>query len=374
MGELFESTTINSMNLANRFVRSATWEGLATPDGYATERLTNLLVDLARGRVGLIISSHAYVDAEGIAAPGQMALYDDRYVPAMKEMFDKIHRAGGKIAVQINHGGRYALKLPNVVRIGPSVIEHKGEIQCKEMTGADIAKLVTQFGEAARRAKEAGGDGVQIHAAHGYLVSQFLSPFSNKRTDAYGGPVVNRARLLLEAVQSMRKAVGAGFPIMVKLNSQDYLEGGYTVEDMLEVASLLEKAGVDAIEMSGGNHVAGIFGEFFPARKLKAKGDEVPPYYIEAAQRYKKTIPVPLMLVGGVRSFEWASRIVSEGIADYVSLSRPLIREPGLVKRWEMGDRADSTCISDNGCFNPGLKGEGIYCTVEALERKRAEG
>jgi 2,4-dienoyl-CoA reductase-like NADH-dependent reductase (Old Yellow Enzyme family) len=107
---------------------------------------------------------------------------------------------------------------------------------------------------------------------------------------------------------------------------------------------------------------------------LKARGDEVPPYYIEAAQLYKKTIHVPLMLVGGVRSLDWASRIVSKGIADYVSLSRPLIREPGLIRRWESGDRGDSTCISDNGCFNPGLKGEGIYCTVEALERKRAEG
>jgi 2,4-dienoyl-CoA reductase-like NADH-dependent reductase (Old Yellow Enzyme family) len=374
MGELFESTTINGMKLANRFVRSATWEGLATADGYTTERLTRLLVDLAKGRVGLIISSHAFVDAEGIAAPGQMALYDDRYIPAMKEMFSEVHRAGAKIAVQLNHGGRYALKLPGVVRIGPSVIEHKGEIQCKGMTTADIEKLVSQFGQAASRAKEAGGDGVQIHAAHGYLVSQFLSPFSNKRTDAYGGAVANRARLLLEVVQSIRTAVGSGFPLFVKLNSQDYLEGGYTVEDMLEVASMLEKAGVDAIEMSGGNHVAGIFGEFFPARKQKANiGDELP-YYLEAARRYKDNIHVPLMLVGGVRSFEWASRIVSEGIAEYVSLSRPLIREPGLVKRWELGDRADSTCISDNGCFNPGLKGEGIYCTVEALERKRVEG
>ena len=374
MADLFESTTINGMTLKNRFARSATWEGLATPDGYATDRLTNLMVGLAKGGVGLIITSHAYVDAEGIAAPGQMALYDDRYIPGMRQMFEKVHGAGGKIVIQLNHGGRYALKAPSVVRIGPSVIEHKGEMQCREMTEADISRLVAQFGIAAQRAKEAGGDGVQIHAAHGYLVSQFLSPFSNKRTDAYGGPVMNRARLLLEVVQSIRKAVGAGFPLLVKLNSQDYLEGGYTVEDMLDVAAMLENGGVDAIEMSGGNHVAGIFGEFFPARKQKSKSGEEPPYYLEAARLYKEKIRVPLMLVGGVRSFDWASRIVKDGIADYVSMSRPLIREPGLIKRWELGDRRDSTCISDNGCFNPGLKGEGIYCTVDALERKRAEG
>jgi 2,4-dienoyl-CoA reductase-like NADH-dependent reductase (Old Yellow Enzyme family) len=325
---------------------------------------------LAEGKVGLIVTSHAYIDPEGIAAPGQLALYADAYIPAFAEMINKIHDAGGKIAVQINHGGRYALKIPNAVRLGPSVIEHKGEIQCREMTETDIRKMVSQFGESARRAKSAGADAVQIHAAHGYLASQFLSPFSNKRTDVYGGPVANRARFLIEAVQAIRKAVGDAFPVLVKLNSQDYLEGGYTVEDMLEVAFMLEKATVDAIEMSGGNHVAGIFGEFFPARKLKGKGDESP-YYLDAARRYRERIHVPLMLVGGIRTFDWALRIVSDGIADYVSLSRPLIREPGMIKRWESGDKADSTCISDNGCFNPGLKGEGIYCTVEAQERKR---
>jgi 2,4-dienoyl-CoA reductase-like NADH-dependent reductase (Old Yellow Enzyme family) len=370
MTELFEPTVINGMTLTNRFVRSATWEGLATPEGYATEALTRLLVTLAEGRVGLIITSHACVSPEGLAAPGQLGIYTDGHVPALAELVGKVHAAGGKIALQVSHGGRYALKLQDVVRIGPSTIESKGETQCKEMTEREIENMVSHFAEAARRAKMAGFDALQIHAAHGYLVSEFLSPYFNKRTDTYGGPAANRAKFLLNIVGAMRREVGDGFPLLVKLNSQEFLEGGYTVEDMLAVASLLEEASINAIEMSGGHHVQGIFGEFFPARPTKAKTEERP-YYLDEARLYKKKIRVPLMLVGGIRSLDWARRIAADGYADYVSLSRPLIREPGLIARWQSGDSARATCISDNGCFKPGLEGKGIYCTVDAKERGR---
>ena len=369
MTELFEPTVLNNMRLANRFVRSATWEGLATPEGYATEGLTKLLTDLARGKVGLIITSHAYVSPGGQAAPRQLGIYTDGHVPSLKEMVDKVHDAGGKIALQVSHGGRYALKFPDVVRIGPSTIESKGEIQCKEMTEREILGMVSHFADAARRAKAAGFDAIQIHAAHGYLVSEFLSPYFNKRTDSYGGSVAYRAKFLLSIVRAMRPEVGGRFPLLVKLNSQEFLEGGYTVEDMLEVASLLEQAGIDAMEMSGGNHVEGIFGAFFPARKAKP-GMEESPYYLAEARRYKEKIRVPLMLVGGIRSIGWAERVVSEGYADYVSLCRPLIREPGLIERWQSGDAANATCVSDNGCFKPALEGKGICCTVAAQERE----
>jgi 2,4-dienoyl-CoA reductase-like NADH-dependent reductase (Old Yellow Enzyme family) len=368
MAELFETTVLNGVALSNRFIRSATWEGLAAPGGYATDELGRLLMGLAQGKVGLIITGHAYVSPEGQAAPGQLGIHTDGYVPLLKEMVDKVHDAGGKIAVQVSHGGRYALKLPNVVRIGPSAIESRGEIQCKEMTEEEIHRVVAQFAEAARRAKTAAFDAIQIHAAHGYLLSEFLSPFFNKRTDAYGGSVSNRAKFLLEVVHAVRQEVGDRFPVLVKLNSQEFLEGGFTVEDMLEVASFLGNAAVDAIEMSGGNHVTGIFGEFFPARKDRPKGEEGP-YYLDEARRYKERVKVPLMLVGGIRSFEWARRLVSEGIADYVSLCRPLIREPGLIKRWKSGDTTKSACVSDNGCFSPALKGEGVYCTVAAKHK-----
>jgi 2,4-dienoyl-CoA reductase-like NADH-dependent reductase (Old Yellow Enzyme family) len=368
--DLFEATVINGMTLANRFVRSATWEGLASAEGFATEDLAMFLLNLARGNVGLIITGHAYVSPEGQAAPRQLAVYTDGHVSSLKEMVGKIHDAGGKIALQISHGGRYALKFPDVVRLGPSAVESRGKTQCREMTVEEIHRMTGQFAEAGRRAKAAEFDAVQLHAAHGYLLSEFLSPFFNKRTDAYGGPVRNRARLLLEVVAAVRREVGSAFPVLVKLNSQEFLQGGATLEDMLEVASLLEKAGVDAIEMSGGNHVEGIFGEFFPARTGKPKGDDVP-YYLGEARRYKEKIHVPLLLVGGIRSYEWARRILLEGCADYISLSRPLIREPGLINRWKSGDTARSACISDNGCFKPGLNGEGVFCTVAAQKGAR---
>jgi len=371
--ELFEHTILNGMTLANRFVRSATWEGLATTDGFATESLSNLLVDLARGSVGLIITGHAYVSPEGQAAPNQLGIHTDAPVSSLKEMVGKIHNTGGKVAIQISHGGRFALNLPNVVRLGPSTLESKGKIQCREMTVGEIHRITGQFVEAGRRAKVAEFDAVQIHAAHGYLLSEFLSPFFNNRTDAYGGPIRNRVRFLLEVVDAVRREVGSAFPVLVKLNSQEFLHGGYTVIDMLEVASLLEKAGVDAIEMSGGNHVAGIFGEFFPARKRKPKGEEVP-YYLSEARLYKDRIHLPLMLVGGIRSYEWAMRILSGGYADYISLSRPLIREPGLINRWKSGDTVRSACISDNGCFKPALNGQGVFCTVAAEKGEQDPG
>ncbi|MCX8022461.1 MAG: NADH:flavin oxidoreductase [Syntrophorhabdaceae bacterium] len=364
MGGLFDVTKINGMILQNRFVRSATWEGLATVDGYVTERLTDFMVNLAKGGVGLIITGHAYIVPEGIAAPNQLGLYSDRHMMSLKGMIERVHDAGGKIGVQISHGGRYALKSADSVRLGPSTMEGRGEVQCRAMEVAEIVDVVTKFKEAAGRAKAAGADAVQIHAAHGYLLSQFLSPYFNRREDEYGRDVKGRAKILIDVVRAIRKEVGEGFPILVKLNSQDYLEGGYTVEDMLEVASMLEEASTDAIELSGGNHVAGVYGEFFPARKRTKDKSGNTPYYLEEAKRYKSRISVPLMLVGGIRSFDWAERLISEGISDYVSLSRPLIREPGLIKRWASGDREDSGCISDNGCFRPALEGEGVRCVV----------
>jgi len=367
MAEVFDRTVVNGLVLSNRFVRSATWEGLAAPGGYGTEELGRLWRRLARGNVGLIITGHAYVSPEGQAAPAQLGIHTDGHVPSLKEMVDQVHTAGGKIAVQVSHGGRYGLKLPSAVRIGPSTLESKGEVQCKEMTEEEIHKAVTQFAAAARRAKAASFDAIQIHAAHSYLLSEFLSPFFNKRTDAYGGPVSQRAAFLLEVVRAVRKEVGEKFPVLVKLNSQDFLEGGFTVEEMLEVAFLLGDASVDAIEMSGGHHVEGIFGQFFPARKGRPKGEEKP-YYLDEARRYKEKVQAPLMLVGGIRSLEWARRVVSEGIADYVSLCRPLIREPGLIDRWKSGDTAKSACVSDNDCFNPALKGEGVCCTAAAKQ------
>jgi 2,4-dienoyl-CoA reductase-like NADH-dependent reductase (Old Yellow Enzyme family) len=369
MPGLFEGSTIKGLSLPNRFVRSATWEGMAGDDGSCTGKLVNLMVELARGEVGLIITGHSFVSREGQAGPWQLGVYSDDLLPGLACMVDAVHRAGGKIILQLAHAGYYgANHLTGLEPLGPSILELVDAPQCRMMTKEDIQIVCTAFARAARLAKRAGFDGIQIHAAHGFLLSEFLSPFFNRRSDEYGGSVENRARILLEVLENVKKAVRDSWPVIVKINSEDFVDGGLTVEDMVRVCALLEKAGVDAIEMSGGTIHAS--GRFSPARMGVLETPEEEVYYRDAATLYKEKIKVPLILVGGIRSFEVAEKLVADGLADYISLCRPLIREPALVKRWKAGDRRKATCQSDNRCFEPTVRGDGLYCVVEK-ESKR---
>ncbi len=367
MSILFENTLINSLTLKNRFVRSATWEGMALKDGSCTPKLTELMAKLARGGVGLIITGHAHIDPAGQASPLQTGIFDNSHIPGLKEVTDAVHKEGGKIVIQIAHAGCQAIsKLTEVEPAGPSVVEVEGKPVCREMTVQEIKDIVTKFAEAADRAKKAGFDGIQIHGAHSYLLNQFLSPFYNKRTDEYGGSLENRARFAIESYRAIRNTVGSEFPVMIKLNSEDFLEGGFTKEEMLEVAEMLQQEGIDAIELSGGsiqsdkNHM--------PVRPGKLDSEDKEAYYRNAAKQYKEKISVPLILVGGIRSFTVAEQLINKGLTDYISLSRPFIREPDLINRWQSGDHSKSECRSDNACFRPGLKGEGIYCVVREKE------
>jgi 2,4-dienoyl-CoA reductase-like NADH-dependent reductase (Old Yellow Enzyme family) len=367
MAHLFEATKLDNIALENRFVRSATWEGLATPDGYPTSMLTQVLVNLARGGVGLIITSHAYVSREGQAGPFQLGIYSDDHVAPLREMTKAVHDAGGKIVAQLAHGGcAAAAQLTGSTPRGPSAIEKGGRRRCDEMTRDDIARLRTGFARAAVRAREAGFDGVQLHAAHGYLMSQFLSPLCNRRQDDYGGSPENRARMLLDVVEAAKSAAGSAFGIMVKINSEDFMEGGFRLDEMLALSAMLEDRGIDAIEMSGGTVRSK---DYSPSRMGKTARVEGEAYYIEAARRYKEKIRVPLMLVGGIRSYDVAERLVAEGTADYISLCRPLIAEPDLINRWRSGDREPSACKSDNLCFKPALEGRGVCCVVREKRR-----
>ncbi len=368
MPKLFETTTIKSMSLTNRFVRSATWEGMAKEDGSCSGQLTDLMVRLAKGGVGLIITGHAYVSRKGQAGPGQLGIYSGELVQGLAAMADAVHNAGGKIAVQLAHAGCHAAQaLTGQMPLGPSGIKGEGMPDCREMTGDELRMVAEAFGEAAARAQKAGFDGVQIHAAHGYLLSEFLSPFYNRRNDQYGGSVANRVRLLREVAHNIRDKVGDRFPVMVKMNSEDFVTGGLTVEEMLEVASILESAGIDAVELSGGTLYSG---DRIPIRQGRLDTEDMEVYYLEAARKFKAKVRVPLMLVGGIRSYTVAERIIREGIADYISLSRPFIREPDLVNRWRSGDTGKARCVSDNLCFGPVGTGEGLYCVVEKrLER-----
>ena len=364
MAKLFERTSINGMELENRFVRSATWEGMATDDGSCTPRLIDLLVELAKGEVGLMISSHAYVSRAGQAGPWQLGIDRDELIPGLREMTAAVHRENGKIVLQLAHAGCRAIPdLTGQEPAGPSAGESEAGAPYRAMSIADIRATTEAFANGAVRAKEAGFDGVQIHAAHGYLLSQFLSPYYNKRDDAYGGPLSHRTRMVLEVLQAVRNKVGAEYPVFIKMNSEDFVEKGLSVGEMVQVAALLEEAGIDAIELSGGTADSG---KMIPVRPGKIDSAEKEVFYRRAAGRYKEEIRTPLLLVGGIRSYEVAEELISSGLTDYIALSRPLIREPHLVQRWKTGDTGKSTCLSDNLCFKPIRNGEGMYCYVQA--------
>jgi 2,4-dienoyl-CoA reductase-like NADH-dependent reductase (Old Yellow Enzyme family) len=371
MTALFEGTSINGMSMANRFIRSATWEGLADEHGAVTPRLTEMMVELARGEVGLIISGYAFVSPEGQSSPRQLAVYEDRFLPGLRDMVRGVHAVRGKIVLQLVHGGCMAnAALSSLEPVGPSAVEKDGKSICRMVTKEDIASIVSAFARAAGMAKQAGFDAVQIHAAHGFLLSQFLSPAFNKRTDEYGGDLTNRARLLLEVVQSVRETLGPAYPVLIKINSEDFLEDGMSSAEAVEVSGWLEKASIDAIEFSGGTLISPE--EFSPVRPGKLRTPEQEVYYRKAARLYKQKVTIPLILVGGIRSYEVAVELVRDGTADYISMSRPLICEPGLVKRWREGDRHKAECVSDNACFGPALDGTGIYCVTMAKKRSKS--
>ena len=360
MSKLFETITSKSLQCENRFVRSATWLGMANQDGSCTPKLVDTMTALAQGGVGLIMTGHAYVLKGGQASPWQIGCDADHVLPGLTEMTQAVHAVGGKIALQIAHGGIFAsAELSGQTPLGASAMSTASETIGDAMTKDDIECTIHAFAAAASRAAQTGFDGVQIHAAHGYLLSQFLSPYFNKRTDEYGGSLENRARMLLRVVEAVHGAVKKDYPIFIKINSEDLLDGGFSHSEMMDVCIMLAHAGVDAIELSGGTTFAIRLGKlelsFIPVRNPGV-------YWQHAAEQYKAKINVPLMLVGGIRSLKTAETLMNSGVADYISLCRPLIREPDLVNRWKTDERKEADCISDNACGRAGHTGNGVRC------------
>ena len=362
MSELFDPIDINGMNIKNRFARSATYESLAEADGRVSAPLLACMQQLAKGGIGMIISSHAYVAPKGQAGPRQLGIYSDDHIAGLTDFAKTLHQYGSVAVAQLAHAGAKGIGRDEHSPKGPSDVVKKEKKRAAAMTAADIKETVNAFADAARRAVAAGFDGIQIHSAHGYLLSQFLSPYYNHRKDAYGGAIENRSRLLIEVYEAVRKAVGAEFPVMAKINSEDFLENGLTVEEMLLVCGILEEKGLDAVEMSGGTMDSG---RFLFSRKGTAKSEDLEVYYREAARQFKTRIKIPLVLVGGFLSHDIARDTVASGLADMVSLSRPLIREPGLVLRWKNGNREKAACISCNKCFATLGSKEGLRCIAE---------
>ncbi len=339
MNTMFEPGRIGTLSVANRFVRSATWEGMADDTGACTSKLVNLMAELARGGVGLIITGHTYVHEYGRHSPWQLGIDRDELIPSLEKMTRAVHDQNGKIAVQLGYGGAYLSKS-----------------RLRSLAVSDIREIVKAYGKAAVRASTADFDAVQIFAAHGFLLSQFLCPRYNDRTDLYGGSIENRARILLEVLAAVRNEVGPDYPVLVKLNCRDFVDNGLNLQDALHVGVMLEERGIDAIELSGGllNNPNAL------RHTIDSEKNEA--YFQNEALAFKEKVKVPLMLVGGIRTYNTARRLIADGVADYISMCRPFICEPDLVKRWQSGDLAEAACISCNNCVEEVKAGHGVSC------------
>ena len=354
MSLLFQPGTIGTLELPNRLIRSATAEYMADLDGRPQEPMYDLYRELASGGVGLIITGHCYVHEGGRCHLRMTGVYDDHLLPELEALASAAHEGGGLVVMQINHGGRQCAEdaIPGDP-VAPSPVPlTKGKERPKELTEDEIWEIIAAYGDAAGRAKAAGFDGVQIHGAHGYLVNQFNSPAANWRSDRWGSAAADRMRFLEEVAAAIRDRVGDDYPLIIKLAMQDYVRDGLTVKDGAEIVSHLEEWGIDGLEVSGG------IGRTSVLKDVLRPEDEA--YFLDAARAARDATDLPISLVGGMRSTEIMEQILEEGTADFISMARPLIRQPHLPKRFREGlKRAD--CISCNRCWPP--PGEyGIAC------------
>ncbi len=380
--KVFTPTEImDGVEIKNRLVRSATFEGMASEEGHVTDKLVELYKNLAKGGVGLIITGNTYVQPSGKSSGHQMGIDKDELVPGLRRIAETVHEYGDgcKVALQIFHCGRQSFILENTV--APSaVLETVVNKMPREMTVEEIEETIEAFAEAVRRVKNSGFDAVQLHSAHGYLLSEFLSPYTNRRTDKYGGNTENRVRILEEIYKQSVEKVGKDFPILIKMNTDDFLEGGITLNESKEIAKKLSKLGFAAIETSGGmwevinrsEEELGWKPAFAPESRTKITSKEKEAYFLPYAREIKKVIDVPLILVGGIRSLDVIEKILAEGSADFISLSRPLIREPDLPNKWLKGVKElIAECKSCNNCFMSVISG-GLRCIPEERAEQKS--
>lgn len=345
---LFDPFSIASINLKNRIVRSATYEKRADDDGFVTGSLIEFYETLTKGGAGLIISGNVLVHTSGRSVPQQLCIHNDFYIDKLKGLTGAVHELGGKIVIQLVHGGRQSFpsllggKQPGA----PSeVYDPSTRITPRAMEDSEIWEIIESFGAAARRSLYSGFDGVQLHGAHGYLISEFLSPHTNRRDDYWGGDEERRFHFVEEIYKAILGEAGKSYPVLIKMNADDCLDGGLTPEDSVRIARRLEDLGVCAFEVSGGMYESGS-----KTARTEILKPEQEAYFLPAARFFKKNLLMPVMLVGGMRSRTVMEEVLLRGDADLISLSRPLIREPDLPHKMAAGkEKAD--CISCNGCM-----------------------
>ncbi|MEW6441887.1 MAG: NADH:flavin oxidoreductase [bacterium] len=376
MQHLFEPFSINGMKIRNRIARSATYEGLGNARGEPTRKLADLYRALAEGEVGLLITSAALIqrpkvelpEAAGLAYP--IFMDRDELAALWRPLVAEVRARGATLAMQVVHPGRREATWlrGGEPPLAPSALqEKKAGVVPRAMTESEIREVVEQFGQACRRVKEAGFDGVQLHGGHDTLLNSFLSPLANVRTDAYGGDTARRSRIVLEVVRRARELVGKDFPILIKLGCDDFVPGGLEVEEAARVAVLLAEAGIDGIEITGG-----ILETHDEISRKGIDREEKEAYFRTYAEALRKVVRTPLLLVGGMRSPAVIEKILSENTADMVSLSRPFIREPQLVKRWKEGDLRKAACVSCNQCRDNTFL-QPLRCYVEEAIRRKKE-
>ena len=291
--------------------------------GEVTQKLVDYYDEKSKGGyIGLIITEHAYISKEGMADPGQISISKDSDIEGLKRITETIHNNGSKVIAQINHAGSSAVsEVTGCEPISASAIANTAGIIPHEMNQVDIERIIHCFAEAARRAKEAGFDGVEIHSAHGYLLNQFFSPLTNKRTDEYGGSLEGRIRIHMEIIKEIRKAVGADYLVALRLGACDYMEGGSTLSDGVAASKALEKAGLDLLDISGG------------FCRITRPDHKEPGYFGELTEAIKKEVSVPVILTGGITKGEHAEKLLKEGKADFIGVGRAIFKDSEWAKK-----------------------------------------
>jgi 2,4-dienoyl-CoA reductase-like NADH-dependent reductase (Old Yellow Enzyme family) len=385
-GILFEPLTIGKLTIPGRVVKAATSETRASRDGFATQATIDFYAPIARGGTPLIITGNIYVSPDGKSTPMQMGIDDDAKIPALARVVDAVHAEGSVIFAQLSHSGRQVLPsyagLTEAVS-SSAVTDLSTGVRPRALTVAEIRKVVDRFGDAAQRCRKAGFDGIEIHAGHGYLISQFLTPYTNRRTDEYGGPVENRVRLLREIYRAIRERVGPDFPVIMKLNGADYLplRAGLRTPELVEIARIMEGDGIDGVEISVGHYesgfpvVRGTFGRclramadgsarylprfrrffmvtFWPVVALfcnliwrPAEG-----YNLRYAKHFKKALSIPVLCVGGFLTRREMEAAIDQTFCDAVSIGRGFVADPFLYRHLREGS-AGPRCVDCNACI-----------------------
>lgn len=387
---LFEPIRIKSLHLKNRLVRSATYEGMADSHGLPTENLFKLYGRLARGGVGLIITGFAYVAEDGVGfMPGMNGIHTDAHIDAYRKLVAHAHEGGARIAMQIAHAGRQTTESAIGARpMAPSAVKDTSTfVRPRAMSAGDIERVIEAFAQGARRVQQSGFDAVQIHAAHGYLLSSFLCPHTNRRTDQWGGSVTNRMRIIRRIFGRCRELVGADYPILIKISATDAMKNGLTLEDSQEMARMMDAMGFDGIEVScgigedGGSTIRGdlpvdvVLDHWEMYRKknplfkfiMRRWGNKLKPpvpftenYNLASARTIKQAVNVPVFAVGGFVRPEAMEAAIRNGDVDGIALCRPLIAEPRFPLKIANGAADLSRCIQCNLCL--------FYFTVAPLK------